>query len=134
MKLKPTIHLTLATLSAVAVAAPALGAGEPKNQLPFDRHTTLQPGIVRVISGVSGIVAIGEAKNEGPFTAPFSADPGYRQAMREAAGAMPLRTLQFLALGDGGAPGVVGRSVTGVKAHASVPASPNHHQVDRDAL
>jgi hypothetical protein len=134
MKLKPAIRLTLTALAAAAVAAPALGAGEPKNQLPFDRHTTVQPGAVRVISGVSGIVAVGEAKNEAPFTARFSADPGYAKAMREAAGAMPLRTLQFLALGDGGAPGVVGRSVTGVKSHASVPASPNHHQVERDAL
>jgi hypothetical protein len=134
MKPKTTIDLMLTTLVAVAVAAPALGAGEPKNQLPFDRHTTVQPGAVRVIAGVSGIVAMGDAKNEAPFTAPYSADPGYRKAMREAAGAVPLRTLQFLVLGDGGAPAVVGRSVTSVKVHASVPAAANRHQVDRDAL
>jgi hypothetical protein len=134
MKLKPAVQLTLTALAAVAVAAPAFGAGEPKNQVPFDRHTTVQSGAVRVVSGVSGTVAMGEAKNEAPFTAPFSADPGYRKAIREAEGTQPLRTLQFLVLGDGSALGVAGRDVTGLKVHASAPAPPNHHQVDRDAL
>lgn len=133
MKLKATIQCTLTALAAVAVAAQAFGAGEPKNQVPFNRHAAALPAAVRVISGATEIVASGEAKNEAPFTARYSADSGYAKALREAA-MMPLRTLQFVVLGDGGSLGPSGRGVTGLKAHASVPAPPNHHQVDRDAL
>ena len=133
MKLKSAVQFTLAALTAVAVAAPAFGAGEPKNQLPFDRHSTVQTGAARVTSGLSGIAVSGEAKNEVPFTARFSADPGYAKAIREAAGAVPLRRLAFVVLGDGGAPAAAGRSVTGMKAVGTVTA-PNSHQVDRDAL
>jgi hypothetical protein len=84
MKLRPAVHLMLTALVAIVVAAPAFGAGEPKNQLPFDRQAHSRPTVAQVTLVTTGIVPMGEAKNEGPFTAPFSADPGYVSALREA--------------------------------------------------
>jgi hypothetical protein len=85
MMLKPTVQLTFTALAALAVAAPAFGAGEPKNQMPFDRHTSVQPVAPRAISTIPGIFVSGEAKNEAPFTARYNADPGYAIALRKAA-------------------------------------------------
>jgi hypothetical protein len=84
MTLKATTQLMLTALAAAAVAATALGEGEPKNQLPFDRQAHSRPTVARVTSVTTGILPMGEAKNEAPFTLRFSADPGYANAVREA--------------------------------------------------
>lgn len=93
MRPRTSIQLALAALTTAAVASPAFGAGEPKNELPFVRPaapTLSQPPGPRVVSGLAVAVAPGEPKNESPFTARFNADPGYAKALREAAGALPL--------------------------------------------
>ena len=81
---KFTVKLTFSTLAAVAVTAPAFGAGQPTNQVRPVRHPTVTPGTPRSTSTIAGIAVSGEAKNEAPFTARYSADPGYASALRKA--------------------------------------------------
>jgi hypothetical protein len=133
---KTTIQLTLTALVAGAIAAPAFGAGEPKRELPFIRPAAAPSTALRVVSGVTTIVPTGEAKNEAPFTAPYSDDPGYRRALREAAAGGPFRSLQFVVLGVGGASVVPLRGVAAVKiAKADKGSGPaNRFQVGRDAV
>jgi hypothetical protein len=136
MTLRTSIHITLTALVAAATAVPAFGASEPKNEMPFVRPAvSASAGThpARVVSGLSSIVAMGEPKNQAPFTARYSEDPGYLRALREVSGGGPLRTLQALVLGGGGAPGQPARDTTGISdAGTTQPA--NHFQVLRDAV
>lgn len=89
-------HVALAALTAAAMIAPAaLGAGEPKNQLPFTQPSTgatVAAHTVRLTSGTATSVITGEPKNELPFTRPSNDDPGLARALREVSRGIPAPT------------------------------------------
>jgi hypothetical protein len=69
MQSRSHIRIAIAAVTCAAVAAPAaLGAGEPKNELPFTR----QVGDVaeRYVAATATTDPAGEPKNQWPFTRP----------------------------------------------------------------